>query len=203
MWYYEMTVNTKAEAIFEEFCTLNSISWEKLQESEQPTPDYRVDLNGRTVLVEVKQIDEDDNFSNVSGSRTVGSHIRRKIEQARKQAQAASNTATPFILLVYNNLDELQMFGTEQHDCVDAMYGERTLEFDTSTNAVTDSFQGRNRSFRNDKNTSFSAVGYLKKTRRGIEVQICENIFAENQLDFSKIPNCIEATRIDVDKRTA
>lgn len=198
-----MTIKTKAESIFEEFCALNNILWEKIPEGEQPTPDYRVVLNDQTVLVEVKQIDKDDNFSNVSGSRTVGSHIRKKIEQARKQAQAASNTATSFILLVYNNLDELQMFGTEQHDFVDAMYGERTLEFDTCTNTITDSFQGRNRSFRDNKNTSFSAVGYLKKTQRGPEIQIYENIFAENQLDFSKIPNCIEATRIDVGNSTA
>jgi len=199
MWYYKMTVNTKAESIFEEFCTLNSISWEKIQEGEQPTPDYRVDLNGRTVLVEVKQIDEDDNFSNVSGSRTVGSHIRRKIEQARKQAQVASNTATPFILLVYNNLDELQMFGTEQHDFVDAMYGERTLEFDTSTNAITDSFQGRNRSLRNDKNTSFSAVGGLYRSEKGPIIRIYENIFCKNnQLNLSLVPNCIEVNRIEL-----
>ena len=78
------------------------------------------------------------------------------------------------------------------------MYGERTLEFDTSKNTITDSFQGRNRSLGDDKNTSFSAVGYLKKTQRGIEVGIYENIFSKYKLDFSKIPDCIEATRIEV-----
>jgi hypothetical protein len=198
-----MTAKTKAESILEEFCLLNSISWERIPVGGQPTPDYKVVLNGQTVLVEVKQIDEDDNFSNVSGSRTVGSHVRKKIEQARNQAQAVSNTGIPFVLLVYNNLDEFQMFGTEQHDFVDAMYGERTLEFDTSKNAITNSFQGRNRSLGDDKNTSISAVGYLKKTQRVIEVQIYENIFAKNQLDFSKLPDCIKATRIEVDKSTA
>ncbi|MGI0014738.1 MAG: hypothetical protein ACREBU_15050 [Nitrososphaera sp.] len=198
-----MTVKTKAESIFKEFCDFNNIFWEKIPEGEQPTPDYRVVLNGQTVLIEVKQIDKDDNFSNESGSRTVGSHVRKKIEQARKQAQAASNANTPFVLLLFNNLDELQMFGTEQHDFVDAMYGERTLVFDKSKNAITDSFQGRNRSLGDDKNTSFSAVGYLKKTQKGIEVQIYANIFAKNKLDFSIIPDCIEATRIEVDKSTA
>jgi hypothetical protein len=191
-----------AETIFEEFCALNGISWDKIPVGEEPSPDYRVVFNGQTVLVEVKQIDKDANFSRTSSSRTVGSHIRKKIEQARKQAQAASNSATPFILLVYNNLDELQMFGTEKHDFVDAMYGERTLELDTRTNTITHSFQGRNRALRDDKNTSFSAVGYLNKTQRGIEVLIYENIYAENRLDFLKIPKCIETTRIEFDKRT-
>lgn len=191
-----------AETIFEEFCALNGISWDKIPVGEEPTPDYRVVFNGQTVLVEVKQIDKDDNFSSVSSSRTVGSHIRKKIEQARKQAHSASNSTTPFILLVYNNLDDMQLFGTEQHDFRDAMYGERTLEFDTRTNTITNSFQGRNRSLRDDKNTSFSAVGYLKKTQRGIAVLIYENIYAANQLDYSKIPNCIETMRIEFDKST-
>ena len=131
-----MTVKTKAESVLEEFWALNRISWEKIPEGEQPTPDYKIILDGQVVLVEVKQIDQDDNFGYQSSSRRVGSHIRKKIDEAREQARTASNICTPFILLVYNNLDESQMFGTEQHDFVDAMYGERTLEISTSTNAI-------------------------------------------------------------------
>lgn len=198
-----MTKKTKAESVFEGFCAKNNISCEKIPEGEQPSPDYRVVFNGQAVLVEVKQIDDDDNFSGVSGSRTVGSHIREKIKQARKQAKAALSSATPFILLVYNNLDKLQMFGTERHDFVDAMYGEKTLTFDTSENAITNSFQGRNSSLRDGKNESFSAIGSLKETQRGVEVQVYENIYAENHLDFSKIPNCIEVTRIVVENNNA
>ncbi len=198
-----MTVKTKAESVLEEFWVLNHISWEKIPEGEQPTPDYKIIFDGQVVLVEVKQIDQDDNFGYQSSSRTVGSHIRKKIDEAREQARTASNKCTPFMLLVYNNLDELQMFGTEQHDFIDAMYGERTLEISTSTNAITNSYHGRNRSLRNDKNTSFSAVGFLKRNQRGNEVRIYENISAENPLDYSKIPNCIEVTRIEVENSVA
>ncbi|MCI0557886.1 MAG: hypothetical protein MN733_05280 [Nitrososphaera sp.] len=198
-----MTAKTEAESIFEEFCALNSIACKKIGEGEQPTPDYEVLINEQTILVEVKQIDEDDNFSEKSGSRRVGSHIRKKIEQARKQAQTASNEGKPFILLVYNNSDKMQIFGTEQHDFVDAMYGETTLVFDKTKNAITDSFQGRNRSLGDEKNTSFSAVGNFSKTHRGIEVRIYENIFAKHKLDFSKLPTCIESMRIEVEKSNA
>lgn len=203
MWYAVMTKKTKAESVFEGFCAKNDILCEKIPEDEQPSPDYRVFFNGQAVLVEVKQIDGDNNFSGVSGSRTVGSHIREKIKQARKQAKAALRSATPFILLVYNNLDKLQMFGTERHDFIDALYGEKTLTFDISENAITNSFQGRNSSLRDDKNESFSAIGTLKEIQRGVEIQVYENIYAENPLDFSKIPNCIEASRIVVENNNA
>ena len=198
-----MTKKTEAESVFEDFCALNGVPCEKIPEGEQPSPDYRVIFSGQAVLVEIKQIDDDTDFSDVSSSRTVGSHIREKIKQARKQAKVALSSNTPFILLVYNNLDKLQMFGTEQHDFVDAMYGERTLTFDTTENAITDSFQGRNSSLHHDKNESFSAIGPLKKTQVGIKVQVYENIYAENPLDFSKIPDCIEATRIVVENNNA
>lgn len=203
MRYAVMTKKTKAESIFEEFCALNSIACEKIPEGEQPSPDYRVVFGDQDILVEIKQIDDDDDFSNVSSSRIVGSHIREKIKQARKQAKVALSLNTPFILLVYNNIDGLQMFGTEQHDFVDAMYGERTLIFDTTENAITDSFQGRNSSLRHDKNESFSAIGHLKETQKGTTVKVFENIYAENPLNFSKIPDCIEATRIVVENNNA
>lgn len=189
----------EAELIFEEFCVENNIKWEKIPEGEKPTPDFRVDIAGQAVFVEVKQIDLDDSFSPEISSRTVGSHIRKKIEKARKQAQEASNADVPFILLVYNNIDKSQMFGTEQHDFIDAMYGERTVVFDPSENALGNSFQGRNSTLHNAKNTSFSAVGCLKKTLCRIEAIIYENYFAKYKLDYSKLPTCIKAVEIAVD----
>lgn len=182
---------------------MNSIAWKKIGEGEQPTPDYEVLIIDQTILVEVKQIDKDDNFSKEFGLRSVGSHIRKRIGQARRQAQTASNKGSPFILLVYNNLDKMQLFGTEQHDFVDAMYGETTIVFDKTKNTITDSFQGRNRSLGDEKNTSFSAVGNLRKTHSGIEVQIYENIFAQHKIDFSKLPTCINVTRIEVEQSNA
>lgn len=162
-----MTVKTKAETIFEEFCNSNNIRCEKIPEGPRPTPDYTVVLTGETIFVEVKQIDEDDDFTEVSGSRIVGDHVRAKINEARKQAKAASIQGAPAILLIYNNLDPLQMFGTEPHDFTTAMYGEITLVLNPTENRVTDSYHGRNQSLREDKNISFSAVGGIYQTMTG------------------------------------
>jgi len=192
-------MKTKAEILFEDFCDSNRIVWEKIEEGKKPTPDYKVLFNGYIVCIEVKQLDKDDNFSAAGSSRTVGSHIREKIKEARKQVKAGSRECFPSILLVYNNLDGMQMFGTEEHDFITAMYGEMTLVLNKQEKKFTNSFYGRNRSFSEDKSTYFSAVGFLSKTREGIRVQIYENVFAKNRLDFSKIPNCIEVTRVELE----
>ena len=197
--YLAMTVKTKAEIVFEEFCNSNNLRWEKIKEGENRTPDYKIYLGGELVFVEIKQIDKDENFGPESSSRTEGSHIRRRIHSARKQVQVGSNEGAPSVLLVYNNLDPWQAFGTEQHDFIDAMYGERTVVFNKDINAITDSFQGRNRSLEEEKNTSFSAVGLLHKRKDKAGVHVYENVFAKNPLDFSKIPNCIEVTRIKIE----
>jgi hypothetical protein len=194
-----MTEKTKAEIVFEGFCDSNKIKWEKIIEGGNATPDYKVLFNGEIVYIEVKQIDKDENFSADSGSRIVGSHVRKKIKEARKQVQSGSNQGAPSILLVYNNLDGLQMFGTEQHDFITAMYGEMTLKFDKTENKFTDYFHGRNRSFSAGKSTYFSAVGFLYRTRERAGIRLYENVFAKNKLNFSKVPDCIEVTRIELE----
>jgi len=195
-----MVAKTVAEAVFEEFCNSNSIPCEKIVEGPDATPDYRVSIKGQFVVVEVKQIDEDDNFNSNGGvsTRTVGSHIRKKIHDTRrrKQLKSASSEGTPTILLVYNNLDPLRLFGTEPHDFVSAMYGELTVVLNPKANKIEDSFHGRNSSFRENRNTSFSAVGRLHKTNSVPTVHLYENIFAKNPLNFSSLPKCFEVTRI-------
>lgn len=195
-----MTIKTTAETVFEEFCNSNNIPWERIPESASPAPDYKAYLNGELVFIEVKQIDKDDDFNGETGvsSRTVGSHVRRKVEEARKQLQAVSSHDAPAVLFIYNNLDPLQMFGTEPHDFIAAMYGEMTVVLNKKENRITDSYYGRNRSFREDKNTSFSAVGCLYQSKEGPTVRIYENVFAKSQINFSSLPDCIEVTRVDL-----
>ncbi len=193
-----MTVKTKSESIFEEFCSSNNLPWEKITEGDQPTPDYKVVLNAETVIVEVKQIDEDDELTEEGSSRIIGDRVREKIndKHTRRQVKVASKEHLPAILLIYNNLDPWQAFGTEQHDFIAAMYGELTGVFNLKKNTITDSYHGRNQSLRQDKNTSFSAVGFLSQTNEGSAVRIYENVFAECGLNYSSLPDCIEYVRI-------
>jgi hypothetical protein len=43
------------------------------------------------------------------------------------KVQYGAKQGIPSVLLVYNNLDPLHLFGTEDHDFIAAMYGEYTL----------------------------------------------------------------------------
>ncbi len=197
-------MNTKSEMLFEEFCEFNSISWEKIKEDTVPTPDYKVFFADEAVYVEVKQIDKDDNFRSGFSYGTVGSHIRKKIKEARGQVRTGSSFGSPSILLVYNNLDQaFQMSGTTEHDFLTAMYGEMTGSFDKEENKFTDFFYGRNGSFSEDKSVYFSALGFLSDIRGVLRLQIYENAFAQTPLDFSKIPSCITVTRVELSRSTA
>jgi hypothetical protein len=198
-----MTSKPEAEALFESFCDSHAVSWKRIPVEKTRTPDYIVSMNGQSLYFEVKQIDEDDNFKMSQGvsSRTVGSHIRQKILDSRKQVQVGAKLGAPSILLVYNNLDPMQLFGTEQHDFIAAMYGEMTVELKDSR--VVDSYYGHNSLLRDDHNTSFSAVGHLRCSAAGPIVRLYENAFARNSLDVVSLPPCFEVVYVEVTQRAA
>ena len=193
-----MTTKTESEVLFESFCDLHQIPWQIVPVAKLRTPDYLVFLNGEAVYFEVKQIDSDEEFNAQCGvsSRTVGSHVRQKILDSRKQVQVAKKEGVPGVLLIYNNLDPLQAFGTEPHDFISAMYGDMTVIL--KDRKITDSFHGRNSLLRNNQNTSFSAVAHLRRSSAGSTVRLYENVFASCGLNYSSLPPCIEVVRIEV-----
>lgn len=193
-----MTVKTESEALFEAFCATHRLDWAPHGTTDTPTPDYRLNFAGVTVCVEVKQIESEVGF--VAGgrqSRTVGEHVRRKITEAKAQLQAASYAGFPTILLIYNTVDPRQAFGTEVHDFTFAMYGELTVRL--KEGHIEDSFHGRNSSLRPSMNTSFSALGHLRRTESGAEVKIFENAYARHPLPYEALPECIEVVRIEIE----
>ena len=196
-----MSAKTPGELVFEAFCEAHQIPCKKIEEGTNSTPDYEAVLNGIVTYVEVKDIEEDENYRGGAASRTVGSHVRAKIGEAKSRLQPDARAGTPTLLLIYNALDPYQLFGTEQHDFLAAMYGEFTVSIDRTSKKIVDSFQGRNRSLAADKNTSFSAVGGIYTASGGISVVIYENVFAKIPIDFSLLPKCIDARRVAIEER--
>jgi hypothetical protein len=198
-----MTLKPKAEALFESFCDSHAVPWKRVPVEKTRTPDYIISLNGQSLYFEIKQIDKDDDFKMSQGvsSRTVGSHIRQKILDSRKQVQVGAKLGAPSILLVYNNLDPMQLFGTEQHDFIAAMYGQMTVELKDSR--IVDSYHGRNSLLRDDHNTSFSAVGHLRNSATGPIVRLYENAFARNSLNVVSLPPYFEVVYVEVTQRAA
>ena len=197
-----MSHKTAAEKLFESFCKLNGISWARVPASPGRTPDYSLDIGGREIFVEVKEIDADgSDTADQTSSSTVGAHVRRKISDARKQAQARSLAGAPCVLLVHNNLDPFQTFGTEPHDFLAAMYGETT--FQVRKGELGESYYGRNASLGEEKNTSFSAIGHLRSSPTGPHVKLFENAYARHALDFQALPGSIEFVRVEVEGNAA
>ena len=189
---------TTSERLFERYCDLHGLSFERVAEGASPTPDYLVVLGGVPTVFEIKQLDDDESFSSVRATRTLGDHVRAKINEARGQVRSAAQRGSPAILLIYNNLDPLQAFGTEQHDFVAAMYGEPTVTVSVETGAILDSYEGRNKSFRAGKNEAFSAVGHLKQGSAGPHVHLYENVYAKVPLIYDRLPPFLTISRFDV-----
>lgn len=193
-----MTAKTESEALFEAFCATHRLNWAPHGTKDTPTPDYQLTFGGAIVCVEIKQIESEVGF--VAGglqSRSVGDHVRRKITEAKAQLQAASNAGFPTILLIYNTVDPRQAFGTEAQDFTFAMYGEWTVRLQDGH--IEDSFHGRNSSLRPNMNTSFSALGHLRRTASGAEVKIFENAYARHPLPYEALPECIDVVRIEIE----
>ena len=196
---------TISEAAFENFLNENKLLFDHIEEASTPRPDYLVHAGDLKLIFEVKELGEDENFREVHDpgarifrvhSRIVGDHVRRKISEAKKQIQYAAKQGIPSILLIYNNLDPLFLFGTEDHDFITAMYGEYTLTIDKATNKIAgEPFFGRNQSLSEIKNTSFSAVGRLHP-KTGIT--LFENAFAKIKLPYDKMPPCFEVRRVAI-----
>ena len=194
---------TLSEEIFEKFLHDNGLDFSKIKETRSPRPDYLVKIDDFQIVFEVKELAEDDNFRNEQfsvSSRTVGDHIRKKIQTARKQLQFSAKQGIPSILLIYNNIDPMHLFGTENMDFICAMYGEYTVTIGKSTGKIEDQFYGRNQTLASAKNTSFSAIGKLSPSFGIMKVTIFENIFAKYKIKYNKLPSCFDVINIQIEK---
>jgi hypothetical protein len=201
-------MKTKSEGLFEKFLTVNNLPFEKIKEDTTPRPDYRVSVAGGEIIFEIKQLEEDGDFGVVkdpayphlkSHSRTLGDHVRRRIESSKKQIQFGAEQGVPSVLLIYNNIDPVfQDFGTEPMDFTAAMYGAYTILLNRETRAASDWFNGKDRMLQESKNTSFSGVGHLCDRGGKTTVTLYENVFAKAKIPYTQLPACFEVRRIDV-----
>lgn len=203
-------MKTKSESLFEEFLTVSNLPFEKIEEDTTRRPDYRVSVGGVEIIFEVKELTEDGNYGVVkdsvhphikSSSRTLGDHVRRRIESSKKQIQFGARQGVPSVLLIYNNIDPVfQDFGTEPMDFTAAMYGAYTILLNRETRAASDWFNGKDQMLQENKNTSFSAVGHLCDRGGRTVVTLYENVFAKVKIPYNQLPACFDVPRIEVSR---
>jgi len=194
---------TKSESLFEDFLTDHNIAFERINEAASPRPDYLVTASDLKLIFEIKELSPDQDFgrAGIVYSRTVGSHVRERINASRKQIQYGASQGIPSILLIYNRLDPVfQMWGTEDLDFTTATYGELTILLDKRTRQVSEPFNGRNQSVQEGKNASFSAVGRLTDRGGHTNIALFENLFAKVQVPWEQLPGCFEVQRVQVSR---
>jgi hypothetical protein len=194
-------MKTTSELQFEKFLDENRLPFERVEEQQTPRPDYLVHIGDAKVLFEVKEISEDENFTIEPlkvYSRTTGDHIRSKIAEARRQVQYGAKQGVPSVLLVYNNLDPIHLFGTEDHDFITAMYGAYTVAIDREKMKAVDYYNGKDQFLQEKRNTSFSALGRLYPVRGKLEVTLFENVYAKVKLPYDALPSCFDVKRVNV-----
>jgi hypothetical protein len=189
---------THSERMFVEFCALHELPCRPVPPQETRTTDFEVQLAGLTVAVEIKALEEMSGW-NPGGvhTRKPGLHVRHKIEEARKQIQVAAEAGSHTILLIYNAVDPMQLFGTEQHDFLAAMYGDLTWHI--ADGQLKGLYHGRSSAFRENMNTSFSAVGHLLLGDTGPRIHVYENAHARRQLPYAELPQCISFNKVQIE----
>jgi hypothetical protein len=203
-------MKTKSESLFESFLATNNLPFDKIKEDTTPRPDYRVPVGTCEIIFELKELAEDEDFGVVkdpahphikSHSRTLGDHVRRRINSSKKQIQFGAKQGIPAVLLIYNNIDPIfQMFGTEPMDFTAAMYGAYTILLNRETRTASDWFNGKGQMLQDTKNTSFSAIGHLCDRGGKITVTLYENIFARVKIPYAQLPSCFEVPCIEVSR---
>ncbi|WP_172724338.1 hypothetical protein [Neorhizobium tomejilense] len=192
---------TRSETLFETWLTSNSLPFRSISaERGVSTPDYGVTIGEAEIIFELKQIEAGRNWADeMVHSGEVGKFIRDRITKSKRQIQAASKGGKPTVLIIYNDYDPFQLFGTEDHDFEHAMYGADTVVLARESGRLVDRFHGDGKSFQSSKNTSFSALARLRQAGRDAEVTVTifENMHAAVPIDYVSLPPCFKVVRVN------
>lgn len=190
---------TRSEITFERWLSANGLSWRPVPRNSTKTPDYAVNVAPRgEIIFELKQIETARNWkADIVHGSEVGAFIRERINGSKSQMKASSKQGKPTVLVIFNDYDPIQLFGTEDRDFIHAMYGEYTIEIGVESRNITARYLGKGKYFQAKKNTSFSAIARLKESGREatISVTIFENIHAAVPINYDALPSCFEVMR--------
>ena len=215
-----MSRKTKSEQAFEDYCTAVGIAWTRIDESDTKRPDYSLEIDGRTVIAEVKEVDrnpeeqESDRQLEATGfgkslSNTPGQRVRKKITAASKQIKALTKGRHPGILvLTVRSLTLADWFWAFHHvdrqAIMTAMYGLQVIQFAVPRDPSISPYSvgsrlGPKKKMTDDVNTSISAVAVLEPTRGGVpRLVIYRNLYAAIPIEPVVITR-LRAVQRDID----
>jgi len=193
---------TVSEKLFERFCEENGIQYNQIKPpttSHTQSPDYEIQTDTGTVIVEVKQFDpnkedrrvakqlQERGYSDAFGGEP-GARVRLKIQSGVKQLKARSRGRFPTILVLYNNVP-FNDRGIDPYEIKTAMYGlekyDVAVDSPRSSVSVVDCGFGPKRKVTPSSNTSLSAVATLHgDPDSDLALVIYHNVHAARPLDW-------------------
>lgn len=193
-----MSKKSKSEKMFEAFCSLNQISFEKIETSTQQRPDYRIFLSGNEVIVEVKQFEPNEEEEEIIRRKAAGENIpfgvipgkriRGEIRSANRQLKTVTQEDKPTLLVVFDNVTPLCLH-TNEYSVMTAMKGLDTILVYVPKKlqdppVFGETISGKEKAMRSDANTTISAVAVLHPyDDDNIGLSIYHNCFARAPID--------------------
>jgi hypothetical protein len=198
-----------SEKIFEQYCRIVGLRFNRVCEEQGKTPDYELTIGSQLIIVEVKEFfrnkqeQESDRLLQQRGygnvlSCTPGQRVRKKIAESSAQIKARSKGVYPSMLVLFDrgkvagHLDPYHiraaMYGLEQIHLVLRPLHEASAPYFAGT-----SF-GPKRKMTESDNTSISAIGVLYTPGPDeIGLHVYHNKYAAIPLDFNLLRNCATA----------
>lgn len=197
-----LSVKTQSEEWFEQFCVSVGIDCHRISEEDDKTPDYQLQVDGQTIIVEVKEFSrnkveqksdrllEERGYGEVL-SNTPGNRVRKKISDSSAQIKAKTQGVHPSILVLCDIVHDCgQIFGhTDPYNIRVGMYGLEqvhiALPADVSVSPYSIGMSyGPKKKMTENQNTSISAIGVLSTPEKDeIRFYVYHNIYASNPLD--------------------
>ena len=122
---------TKSEQLFERLCQTRGVICRRIPEGKTKTPDYELTISSVGILVEVKQLDENDEDRRInetfsrgketSGAECPSGRVRHKIAEAYIQLKACYRSGMATGAILYNNAGFLNYI--DEWTVTTAMFG--------------------------------------------------------------------------------
>ena len=193
---------TQSEQWFEEFCNSVGLIFERIEEEEEKTPDYFLDIDDQRVIVEVKEFSrnkeerESDRLLEERGygealSNTPGDRVRKKISNASAQIKERTEGKSPSILALCDIRHGCgQITGhVDSYNIRVGMYGLEQIHMAVPQDPAispyaTGKSYGPKRKMTENQNTTISAIGVISTPQEnGIQFDVYHNIYAAQSID--------------------
>jgi len=181
---------TISEKYFEQLCASKGVGCERICETDERTPDYRVTISPIELITEVKQLDprpEDEKHRKLWGTPEspggfdASRRVRGKLDDGYPQVKRLAKGQFPTMIVVYNNAGEWNRLS--DFAITTAMFGDYGsvfgLKADHSIEVTRQGHLGKRRATKGTYR-SLSAVGVLKCVGAGsLELHCYHNPFAK------------------------